>query len=484
MSTFRAFSSGPNVTDIALESALPGLNGALQNAIDQHRIALAALNLTSVALTFNPTLPLPKLKPVVPPAARLVGIETNPGPTGKVVAKVVKIRTPKPSRRRRKRVVVTRTPNSAVSSFGNSPSTMITLGPNRRKASRRSGKSLSAPRNAIQQYRDALGNPFDNYPPSVQAGSLLPLQKRTLFSRQSCDINGATNPYVLIVSKAGSTNALRVYSTASVGTIWNSGALNVDASAMNAATFNATAQTARCIAGGLAVEVKCSSTSTPPTVYAGSVFDGISAIGTSSFDAMLTIPAFRVIDCSTDNLGAYCTWRPFDNSAMELTTRYIQNWSNTTLDCVQCVLLKLGAATYTINPRTVYHMETNSGLDSGGSLDDDGVILPGTLTGTIEDVTRVGATLPEPNSGTLDVIVHALMDEFTSKQASRPSGLSLRSEGGLVGQALARSATLPTSTSSSSSSGTSILDHVVRLEKRIEELSHRSDSSYIKIPEL
>ena len=81
-SSFRAFSSGPHILDVALESALPGLNGALQNAIDQHRLALAALNLNSISIHYNPKLPFPRTAQVVPPAPRLVGIETNPGPRG------------------------------------------------------------------------------------------------------------------------------------------------------------------------------------------------------------------------------------------------------------------------------------------------------------------------------------------------------------------------------------------------------------------
>lgn len=58
--------------EIALETAIPGLNGALQAAIDQHRKTLAALSLVGMRVEFQPQKEVP--------SPRLVGIELNPGP--------------------------------------------------------------------------------------------------------------------------------------------------------------------------------------------------------------------------------------------------------------------------------------------------------------------------------------------------------------------------------------------------------------------
>lgn len=409
--------------------------------------------------------------------------------------KAVKLQSPLPaisltiSKRRRRgqpKARIVRPSQSSVSSFiPNSSSTMIRLGNSVAPASRRRRRGrgyvgISRGMNAIQQYRESLANPFDNYPPSVQAGSLLPLQKRTLFTRGTVDVDGTATPYVLIVSKPGANQSLRLYKTAALGTLWSAATLALDLAPMNGATFTANAQSARTISGGLAVEIKCSSTAVPPNVYAGTVFDGIANILSASPNSLLNIPAIRVIDCSSDNIGAFATWRPFDNASMELGSRYALDWNSTVIENLSMVFLKLGASTYTINPRCVYHLESNAGLDAGGSLDDDGVILDGTLIGTVEDIARVGVNLPEPTTGTLDTILHALMDEFSARQSSRPSGLSLRSEGGLVGL---RSLSAPCSSLSSqlppsSPSVSSLLSTIARLEKRIDDLN------YIKIPEL
>jgi len=370
------------------------------------------------------------------PAPRLVGIETNPGPKrSHRKSRVVELTARGP------KFVRAQVPStSSTSSYApSSSSTMIPLARSshivvKKRKNKSRGSKLGRGPTSIQQYRNSLANPFDNYPPSVQAGSLLPLQKRTLFTRTSVDVVGTNYPWALITSKPGSTNSLRVYGLATAGTLVSAGVLLADMTAMNATSFNANTQSARCIAGGLAVEIKAGSGVIPPTVYAGSIFDALSNIQNSSANTYLTIPAIRVIDCSTDNLGAFSTWRPYDSTAFELNAKYSLNWGLDVYEYTQCVLIKVGTgSTITVNPRCVYHMETNAGMDAGGSLDDDGVVLAGSLMGSVEDVARVGVNLPEPVSGTLDVIIHSLMDEFTAAASRGPSGLSLRSEGGLVG---------------------------------------------------
>jgi hypothetical protein len=279
----------------------------------------------------------------------------------------------------------------------------------------------------LRKYEQSLANPFDYLPPLVQAGTVFPLNRRTIFSRSVKTITVATGNTSIVFYSMPCTSAT-INFIASGGT-----PSNTFLPCYNATAFNSSVQTARCISGGVSVLARFAQSVMPPTVYSGMVFDSSSNFNGTSFTTLVDTASSKQVRCGTNEIGAYSAYRPQDMTAFSLNNAYGVTNGSTMAIPINWVGFALDpTATYNFEYNVLYHMETNAGLDVGTG-DDDESPAEESLQGSVEDIARTSIAVTQSPYGPLSDITHAIVEELVDRNSRRASSFSLRGEGGLVG---------------------------------------------------
>lgn len=291
----------------------------------------------------------------------------------------------------------------------------------------------SQPMKPKDEYVRSVLDPLQYVPPPVLAGTMFPLTRKSLFLRGVQTVTATNTFSAWVFISSGRSNAIMTVGSATL-------TLNVPAynafAATNGATFNADTQSARTISGGCSVQANFGLNSMPPTVYAGCTYDSPANLVALSVDALINQPNTRQIRCEATKNGAFATYRPVDLRSYELLTGFTSTNADTNIQFFSYVIFVIPTlAAYNFEFDTIYHMESNSGLDAGaGSNGEDSTDAVGAYEASLDQIASVGRKLPSSTvTGDLSSSLFTAMDAAIAQHASSSRNFSLRTEGGLVG---------------------------------------------------
>jgi hypothetical protein len=325
---------------------------------------------------------------------------------------------------------------------GSSSSMMVVVPSTKRSVRRAPQSSRRSVMDPKSQYLESLLNPFDHSPPKVMAGTLFPLARKRAFLRTIIPVaNTATSTVYTFIHvpllnavNTGGYGGVALYTSTSLTAVPTYVSNTTYA---NAALIAGEADTGRVITGGISVQVKEGFNTVPASIYVGATYSSEAALGALTTTALNNLSGATLVRTDNNCLGGYSEYRPNDLTAYELVQGVINGSPNTgfwPMSWVTIVVPALTAFTFEIN--AILHLETNAGNDpdNGDDMDQDAA---GTLSGTVEELGRSAINTETPPGGSISEILFTAVDAAMASHAMRERGRSLRSEGGLVGRAIA-----------------------------------------------
>jgi len=281
-----------------------------------------------------------------------------------------------------------------------------------------------------QQYLQSLARPFDYNPPLMGFGSGIPVSRGTAFFRLNLTIPAGN--YAFYVFRTCVTNNLYTYinTLAQVNTAWQSAG---NANATNQVSISGRYNSGRAVSGGMRIRMPVAPTSAPPLVQVGNIYDLLNNV--AALTPAATVQQSQLIPMSNMNNAYECTWRPSDAYDFQLNGAPVSTAGYPgTLDVVHsCIFVNntSNANAQTVFLEGIFHFEGNGGVDNAGEDFEDALVdeLP-------EPFAALRVVAKNATSVTRDLFVttaSTFIDRMTHRMSSSGMGLSLRSEGGLVG---------------------------------------------------
>lgn len=309
-----------------------------------------------------------------PPAARLVGIETNPGPgRGKRAAtSVVAIVPAKSSRAPRKR--------------------------------RNGGGRSSGGSGLLELYKRSLLNAFMASPPRISYNTFGRVGTDVLWSRNLGVAigGGATSfaaifqPYTNIATAGafgtGAPSWLKIVGDVNPDTTLAASANQTIKAPQNTAVFNTVSDTHRCVTASVRVTVRYPMTAAPGRLFAVSMLESDNLLSAQTFNSVAALDASKPI--SFDGSGVAIlqgNWRPQNGFAFEFSTTTGAFLTATNFSKMVIVGLGWTAGQFSLDVDAIAHVEYNSGVLAGGDSSDSATSL---LDTPIEKLSQIAQSVP------------------------------------------------------------------------------------------